>query len=31
MNDSRSFEHYVQFVFSSLLNMKDEGVPQAKT
>jgi hypothetical protein len=26
MNDGRSFEHYVQFVFSSLLNMKDEGV-----
>jgi len=26
MNDGRSFESYVQFVFSSLLNMKDEGV-----
>ena len=26
MNDGRSFEGYVQFVFSSLLNMKDEGV-----
>jgi hypothetical protein len=26
MNDGRSFENYVQFVFSSLLNMKDEGV-----
>ena len=26
MNNGRSFENYVQFVFSSLLNMKDEGV-----
>lgn len=26
MNDGRSFESYVQFVFSSLLNMKDESV-----
>ena len=26
MNDGRSFESYVRFVFSSLLNMKDEGV-----
>jgi hypothetical protein len=26
MSDGRSFERYVQFVFSSLLNMKDEGV-----
>lgn len=24
--NGRSFESYVQFVFSSLLNMKDEGV-----
>lgn len=24
--NGRSFESYVQFIFSSLLNMKDEGV-----